>query len=89
MDALLLVCSFPDPSAASNAVDGTPLCAFVTKRLTRLFEAVPMDADLAMVEEVRVNWVEAHHLHSHGSKLPGKQGESNQTDRLRIKKVLF
>ena len=49
---------------------------FISTRLTRLFSSLPPDLELAMIEEVKVNWMEAHHLHAAGSHLPDFPGKA-------------
>lgn len=47
----------------------------IGKRLQTLFSSIPSDVEAAMVEEIRVNWVEAHHLlHSGLQQEGGEQG---------------
>ena len=45
---------------------GTSFCSVITDRLTMLFKQIPKDLEIGMIEEVKVNWIEAHHLHSQG-----------------------
>ncbi len=79
MDSLMVVCSLPDEAAAVNALTSgsPPLAKSLAGRLCQLFDAIPAEAEVTMVEEVKVNWMEAHHLHSSGqSGLPEFNGKS-------------
>ena len=76
MDALLNVSSLDNDSAARNAVEGSKLHESMAERLIELYTCLPVDRiDAAMIEEVRVNWIEAHHLHDKSgilAEFPGK-----------------
>lgn len=76
MDALLVVCALPDEISALNAVQGTEMLPTLVGRLVRLFEAIPLDLDIGMIEEVRVNWAEAHHFHAQSSSVPDFPGKT-------------
>ncbi len=77
MDALLVVCALPDGEAAANAAEGTDLAEVVGGRLAALYDAIPQEVDAAMVEEVRVNWVEAHHLLQQGQQQQQQQQQQH------------
>ncbi len=49
---------------------------FPGERLCSLFDAIPSDVEAAMVEEVHVNWVEAHHLLDTSDR--GEGGDKNR-----------
>lgn len=64
MDALLNVSAFDDLAAADNAVQGTALCSQLSDRLSSLFVALPTEKlEPGHVEDVKVTWMHAHHLH--------------------------
>ena len=62
--------------SARNAICGTGLSDYVAGRLVKLFQALPKDLEVAMVEEVKVSWMEAHHLHGKDSEVPNFPGKA-------------
>lgn len=54
------------------------LVSVIAKRLQRLFDAIPGDVEVAMIEEIKVTWMEAHHFldSKTGAKLPDFPGKS-------------
>ena len=64
-DTLLAVCAFEDSAAAYDAVQGTTLCEKIIEFLETSFNSVldkSDDLDVGQIEEMKVNWLEAHHL---------------------------
>ena len=64
-DTLLAVCAFEDSAAAYDAVQGTSLCEKIIEFLETSFNSVldkSDDLDVGQIEEMKVNWLEAHHL---------------------------
>ena len=62
---MLTVCAFQDGAAAFDAVQGTNLCEKIVDFLESSFHAVLENSDeleVGHVEEIKVNWLEAHHL---------------------------
>lgn len=59
------MCGFQDDAAAFDAVQGTNLCEKIIRILNLGFHAVlenSEELDVGQVEEIKVNWLEAHHL---------------------------
>ena len=64
-DTLLAVCAFDDDAAAFDAIQGTNLCEKIVEFLETSYYSVldrSDDLDVGQVEEMKVNWLEAHHL---------------------------
>ena len=64
-DTLLTVCAFQDDAAAFDAIQGTNLCERIIEFLATSFHSVldkSDDLDVGQIEEMKVNWLEAHHL---------------------------
>lgn len=62
---MLTVCAFQDDAAAFDAVQGTMLCEKLVEFLDSSFRSLEEKADkldVGQVEEINVNWLEAHHL---------------------------
>jgi len=67
MDALIAVSAFKDDSAAFDAVQGTDVCGLSARRLGDLLSALDdvylaHPFDVGSIEEIKVSWMEAHHL---------------------------
>ena len=59
------MCAFQDNAAAFDAVQGTHLCEKIVEFLNVRFQSVlemSEELDVVQVDEIKVNWLEAHHL---------------------------
>lgn len=64
MEALLLVAALPSDLAAQALVTGSAFIPTLMSRLEILYASVPTSIDTARLEEIEVNWMQAHHFHS-------------------------
>ena len=82
-DTLLSVCAFQDDAAAFDAVQGTILCEKLVMFLKSSFQTLLQcseELDVGQVEEMKVNWLEAHHLLKSPSTTPVSISESESDD---------
>ena len=59
------MCAFQDNAAAFDAVQGTHLCEKIVEFLNVRFQSIlemSEELDVGQVDEIKVNWLEAHHL---------------------------
>jgi len=64
MESLLLISSLESDLAAQALITGSPFLSMLLSRLTTLFTSIPEKVEPARIEEILVNWVQAHHHHS-------------------------
>lgn len=76
MEALLLVCGLETDLAAQALITGTSFLSLLIGRLVDFYGTIPQDIDTTRLEEVFVNWTQAHHLHSEEMQDPSFLGRA-------------
>jgi len=63
MQNLIHLSGLDSDESASALISGSPLIKSILDRLSFLFKSIPGSIDAGRVEELEVNWIQAHKLH--------------------------